>query len=702
LARLELPPDEWEALDRAAPRGRVSPDAYERLDEASRRLVDRFGVVALDGLEEFANEFVRQLLNVIGSELGLEEADRIGNEKDPFAAERARHEWLAASRLRGFVGRDAALRELADYADGDDTVPCLVSGAAGVGKSALLARFVEDEGRRQPDRLVIAHFLGASVEAANPRLFLTRFCQAIREYLGPIAGEIPADPFAMSFFAETIARVPANRRVVIVFDGLDQLDHTRPPLGLRWLPDPLPPNVKVICSLADTGEDALPDLASRGGDCRRFRLGPLSRAEQRALLERVPMLSAKTLDETHVLALLDNPAGANPLFLLTVLDEVRGLRSARQVAHYLSHLPREGDPLLVVYGRVMDRLELELPGGQVAAFFRFLAATPFGLPVTDLIRLCQWDSGRPRGYDPVGGYLWVDNDIRDTLFELFFRLRHYFFELGQYLCPYHAGFVEAIRRRYLPTDEDRRRTHGTIADYFTGQHRTETAGLGHAEFLAGQQSAEIPWHLEAAGRWDELASRLADVRFLVGAWGRNKWDLLRSWARIEEHTPIRLIEAYRPVLQQPERYRLAESEVVAELLEGAGLQPDADRLRRDIRGEYDRRGEKPGMKAALVEMFHAGGDSARGRGREEAFERLRRGQQLLSGPDFRGAETCFREAEAAFRALHKEDEVLRCMGGWIEALRKQNKGREALEIACRYERCAREVGDIGHLTESLL
>ena len=182
---------------------RWDPNVFDRPSRSQGRLV---------GLEAFGERVRQQLWQAIREELRL--ADRVTPraDPDPLAEEQDYHERFMESRLRVYVGREQINDALLAFADGNDVVPCLVTGPSGSGKSAALARFVRDYQNKQTQTLVIPHFIGASPRSTNLRDMLRRFCQILKARFG-FAEDVPEEVAKLSVtFRDFVGKVPADAR----------------------------------------------------------------------------------------------------------------------------------------------------------------------------------------------------------------------------------------------------------------------------------------------------------------------------------------------------------------------------------------------------------------------------------------------------------------------------------------------------------
>lgn len=162
--------------------------------------------------------------------------------------------------VAGFTGRAAQLAEL----DDTETPVVVLSGAAGVGKTALATYWAHRAGTRFPDGCLYVDLRGhdRAVSADDALALLLRD-------LGLPGPSVPAGP------AERAARyrgLAAQRRLLVLLDNANSVDQVRP-----LLPG------TAACRVLVTTREPLVGLLARHG-ARRMDLGPLSINDSIALL----------------------------------------------------------------------------------------------------------------------------------------------------------------------------------------------------------------------------------------------------------------------------------------------------------------------------------------------------------------------------------------------------------------------------------
>jgi hypothetical protein len=262
----------------------------------------------------------------------------------------------------------------------------LLTGESGLGKSAALARFVRDFRKEQPDRFLLAHFVGASPRTTSLPTMLHRLTQELqRRFALTLPAAESADEIIRAFQI-AITSVPESARVVLVFDALNQLDADDRAETLVWLPERLPASVRVLCSVA-TDPQRAPKVLTAFGE-RHFvavLMEPLTRDERRDIVKAVPKLVAKTLDDRQIDVLLANPATDNPLFLMVTLEELRGSGSFENLNHLIARLPRTGESLTTLFEQVFERLEEDFGSNLVKRVLSLLVCARRGLSGPELL-----------------------------------------------------------------------------------------------------------------------------------------------------------------------------------------------------------------------------------------------------------------------------------------------------------------------------
>ena len=453
--------------------------AYDRPTRSPGRLV---------ALEEFGERVRTQLEEAIRtapelqghfSALTAEPDDR-----DGLGEEAGYHERFIESRTRVYVGRDAIHQQLLDYLAGDEPKPLLLTGPSGSGKSSVLARLYREVAEDYD--LAIAHFVGASPTSTELRQMLRRFCLSVRnrfaltdtvEHEGAepetVPAELPQDMNELvTTFRDWLARVPEDQRVFIAIDALNQLEETDYAHNLTWLPRELPPQVRMVVSCIDDAGRDLPTLDSlRGLDMPERQVNPLTDEERFEIAQRVPSLSAKTLDPEQIGMLLENPATQNPLYLVVALEELRGFGSFEMLNGKIQSFPRMGgqEGIDALFIQVIERLEEEFDTNLVRSALSLLASARHGLSERELQDLLlPSPTGRGAGGEgsPQSG---VRNPQSDDLYPVLRQIRPYLQHRGDLLDFFHRNLYKAARSMHLDTPEKQRDAHVRLAEFFDGQ-----------------------------------------------------------------------------------------------------------------------------------------------------------------------------------------------------------------------------------------
>jgi hypothetical protein len=166
---------------------------------------------------------------------------------------------LIADKIRNFVGRRFVFDALDEFLNKQDSGYFVIRGVPGIGKSAFIAKLVNDRG-------YVHHFNIASQNIRNTRTFLENICAQIIACYDLGHKEFPQNATDDSgFMVQCLSEAAAKRKdkrekIVVAIDSLDEADR----LGLAsavnnlFLPYSLPEGVYIVLTtrpLADVRLD---------------------------------------------------------------------------------------------------------------------------------------------------------------------------------------------------------------------------------------------------------------------------------------------------------------------------------------------------------------------------------------------------------------------------------------------------------------
>ncbi len=453
-----------------------------------------------------------------------------GEPPDALGREAAGQEAYIRSLSQVYVPRPADA-EVLDRHAASSGPPLLVTGEPGCGKSALLANWVKAFRQNHAEIPVIAHFVLATSESIKEAVLLRRLAAELSRAFD-LDLEVPADSRGMrEFFSRALMLAGDRGRAVVVIDGLERLEGRSGPSDANWLPEEIPPGIRLVIGCSPEGtrlgtgnrpDPAIDVLARRGWPVHV--LGPLAPDDRRSLIREYLRLSAKTLSRRHEDLIVASEFSGNPLFLKTLVEELRQLGSHEELEGRLAHyLQAPSVPALfsLILARYEEDYERDRPGLVGDAFSLFYAADR-GLTESELLDLLGEDGA------PLPQAIWSP---------LFLAAEGLLADRGGVLSlnsplirvALVAGFAGpgsavAVNRR--------------LAAYF----RTRENGPRKLE--------ELPYQLWMADDMAGLRDAMADLPFLKAMVERDLDATANIWERLEQEG-FDLYETYRPVFNDP-------------------------------------------------------------------------------------------------------------------------------------------------------
>lgn len=521
----------------------------------------------LDGFNNFSEKVREWLWESITSEEWFKEYQP-DESYDFLTEEENYHESFAESRLYSYVERDKFVNEMITYAKSKSEEPLLVTGTSGIGKSSLMAAFARRYSQLYPGDILIEHYIGASPTSTGMKSTIRRLCLILKNRFN-FEEEVPVEeaelfntfydfiqklrvknkfyfrrlsirgkvknilkiffyPITGSFKVVKEAfkslkkpgrsirnlnpKIRRKHRVIICLDGINQLDELERIDILNWLPWNLPVNVKMIITcIKDPDREELFLSKFEKRPHQHIHVEPLNDEERIAIARMVPKISAKSLDRDQLRILLKNDATRNPLYLIVALEELRGFGLFEKINERIKAFPAGEDSLTELFIQVINRLENEIFGGEVAKFvLELLSSARHGLTEQELYELVK-------GNNELSGKV-------DDIYPILMQIRPYLQHRGELLDFHHRNFYKAVKKHYLNTDNKQQTAYKRLAAFFEIQkwwiENTEKPGFtGNKEPITEntaniRKCDELPWLYWQLKDWDRTSALFTNLEFL--------------------------------------------------------------------------------------------------------------------------------------------------------------------------------------------
>lgn len=591
---------------------------------------------------------------------------------DPLVQEIAAHQDFREQLARHFVGRVAFLKQIDDYISLQDNQPLTIWGSSGSGKSALLARAVEEVGKKNPLTNIVYRFIGATPDSSNGMALLKSLCLQITRLYGGEESTLPSAYLELvNEFPNRLALAGKDKPLIVFLDALDQLSDVDNARSLTWLPTVLPPHVKLVVSTLPG--NCLLELERKLPPANCLELKPMPRMEGEALLDQwlvdvdrrlLPLQRADILNKFEHFG--------SPLYLKLAFEEASRWHSYDGLPKGADNIPGLGEDIPGILDDLLYRLSKESNHGRIMVerSLGYLAAAKNGLSEDELIDVLSLDNEvivdflhrSPKS--PKVSHLPV------VLFSrLYLDLKPYLTEVAAdgttLLRFYHRQLGEIVAAKYL-RGQQRIKRHLALVDYFD------------AKDVDARKAEELPWHLARAGEWERLKDLLADWLFFDFAWNLEEFTVTQYWAQVEANSQFRMTDAYKPVLEQ-HGDKLRHVGFVADLLSNTYHHEEAATLRTYLLEQH--RGRTNPVE--LANTLNA------------------RGVSLKNTNDLEGAMKAFEEAEKIFRNLGDRGLLPGVLDNRGNLLRRQGNYEQALSVLKEAEQICRDLNDQYKLSTSL-
>jgi nephrocystin-3 len=424
--------------------------------------------------------------------------------------ERTAHEAFALTRRRSYVPHQKFIDELDAHANAVDE-PLMIVGPSGAGKSSLLAYWAARRQEQYPDEKIVSHFVGSFTSDHGE--VLRNIYHEIKEHFG-IADEIPtqSDELERAFplwlgkvqsalsgegedgKAPEQASEVATGKFILLLDAVNQLEGRGAELG--WLPTYIPQNIRLVLSTTE----GISSEAIRKRGWKELAMIPLEQLEREAIIEKFFASYRKSLSAEHTRMIASDPKTESPLFLRTLLEELRLFGIYELVGEQIQYLLAAKD-LDDLFQRVLMRMEEDYGAGAVGQVMQLLWASRTGLAETELLA--------------ASGLSRLD------LSRILLSLEYHLIRKEGKLSFFHDYLRKAVEDRYLATDDLQRGAHKKLAHYFSTLPVTE------------RRRHEEPWQWQRAGELEKLKNSVASIPMFLEFGEEHQYELLGYWVALK-------------------------------------------------------------------------------------------------------------------------------------------------------------------------
>ncbi|MCB0714015.1 MAG: tetratricopeptide repeat protein [Ignavibacteriae bacterium] len=425
----------------------------------------------------------------------------------PLEEERVGHAAFALSRRRGYVPNPEQIATL-DRWFAEKRGPLVISAISGAGKSSLLSWWVERTRKEHPELVTIEHYVGLGSGDSGHLGLMLHIMSEIRDRFDRTE-ELPSGREEIETAFASWLGFATGRPMLIVIDAVNQLQsHAH---ELHWLPPVMPEGVQLIVSTTD--DEQLKTL--RACNWQEYSVEPLDEKKRKAVIVHFLSNFSKSLSPNQTGRIAGSPKSAHPLFLRTLLEELRLHGTHEELDEMIDRLLASTDTNKL-FQQVLERLERDHGRPVVQDLLSLIFASRNGLSEADL--------------EGVSGL------SRLQLSRALLGLDYHLLRRGGLLSFFHDYLRRAVEQRYLGEGESVRSALRRLSDWFEASEITLRTTL---ELLSA---------LEKLGD-DQVVLILSDLDRFSLLWQHDAYEVLRLWSAFDCDAE-RIVEAYRSSWQQ--------------------------------------------------------------------------------------------------------------------------------------------------------
>ncbi len=408
---------------------------------------------------------------------------------EPYLTQ-GREEFLVL-KTQGFVGRTPALNYIQNFVQNSHNSWLVIFGLPGIGKSALVAKWIQDYRISENHLPLVFHFISRTGLEHELYGLLLSLAQQMHQ-LGILSQEPCRNPLELQKQVQNVLE-KSTQKFIILIDALDQLEEAGK--NIAWLPRELAPGIKLI--LATQPVRPWADLSTYP-QLENFKLPALTLDEMQQIIHQYNTTCKFMLEPTQEAMLIKRSCG-NPLYLKVALPAIQNHKiQAKDLALSVEHL----------FEQIIEGLYEQFGQPVIQDFLGLLIAVRVGLTEQELREILTEEYSK--AFVPIS--LALFERAKNAL-------QHLFLTYQGIVRFFHPDFARLIRQRFGKFSM--RSYHRRLAFYL------QSKGLTHLRSLY-----ELPYHLQFSEQYVKVLHLLTNRAFLESKCEAGMLDdLLKDFVR---------------------------------------------------------------------------------------------------------------------------------------------------------------------------
>lgn len=336
-----------------------------RLRDAIRK-DGRYPIASYDTPESLGDQVEAAFLKLL--------YDRFPKQEQSYLATiRRRHQALMDNLANGYIEDSSNISNLNEWIEDPKEQFIVLIGGVGIGKSALIAYWLREQYKINPERKVIWHCVAFASDKKDDG-------DAVRKRLSAEIADLYQLPVDLKLEA-MLEMIKDKEELLIIIDGLEKFTTNDGGKQLLWMPR-MPKNVKVM--LTTTPEDeSMESLTYYHYLC--FTLPPLTLQIRNQIIQRYLIHFGKKLTDIQINKIATTKLFENTSALMSLLNELVSFGEYYQLDQYLDRYI-QACSLAELYELILSRCEQDYGEQLVKDVLSFFWVSRKGLSESEIMQ----------------------------------------------------------------------------------------------------------------------------------------------------------------------------------------------------------------------------------------------------------------------------------------------------------------------------